>query len=77
MAPPPKYLIQRKLIRSIVNKVVPQRPLIPTEYFTKLTECWKKFGIGSAKCADEEMMYNFVRMILLRPTLKSSVSRKG
>jgi hypothetical protein len=64
MAPPPKYLIQRKLIRSIVNKVVPQRPLIPTEYFTKLTECWKKFGIGSAKCADEEMMYNFVRMIL-------------
>jgi len=30
MGPPPKYLIERKLIRSIVKKVVPQRPLIPT-----------------------------------------------
>lgn len=38
---------------------MPQRPLLPTEYFSKLTDCWKRFGIGSTKCADEEMMYNF------------------
>lgn len=70
MAPPPKYLVERKLIRSIVKKVVPQRPLIPTEYFTKLTDCWKRFGIGSNKCSDEEMMYNFVLMMGDRPTAK-------
>ena len=29
MAPPPKYLIDRKLIRSISKKVVPKNPLIP------------------------------------------------
>ncbi len=52
MGPPPKYLIERKLIRSIVKKVVPQRPLIPPEYFSKLTDCWKKHGIGSSKCSD-------------------------
>ena len=63
MAPPPKWLIQRKLIRAMVKKVVPQRPLIPQEYFTKLTDCWKRHGIGSAKCADEEMMYNFVPLL--------------
>jgi hypothetical protein len=60
MGPLPKYLMERKLIRSIVKKVVPDRPLIPTEYFTKLTDCWKVHGTGSNKCTDEEMMFNFV-----------------
>ena len=36
MGPPPKYLIERKLIRSICKKVVPTNPLIPQEYFTGL-----------------------------------------
>lgn len=77
MAPPPKYMIERKLVRSIVNKVVPQRPLIPSEYFSKLTDCWKKYGIGSAKCSDEEMMYDFVTFDLSRLTHKLSLSRIG
>jgi hypothetical protein len=77
MAPPPKYLVERKLIRSIVKKVVPQRPLIPTEYFSKLTDCWKKHGIGSSKCSDEEMMYNFVLLKLYRLTTKLFPSRSA
>lgn len=77
MAPPPKYLVERKLIRSIVKKVVPQRPLIPPEYFSKLTDCWKKHGIGSSKCSDEEMMYNFVPINPLRPTTRLSPSKNA
>ncbi len=53
MGPPPKYLIERKLIRSISKKVVPKSPLIPPEYFTSLMNCWKTFGVGSNKCMDE------------------------
>jgi hypothetical protein len=77
MAPPPKYLVERKLIRSIVKKVVPQRPLIPPEYFSKLTDCWKRHGIGSSKCSDEEMMYNFVLLSTCRLTTRSSPSRNA
>lgn len=29
MGPPPKYLIERKLVRHISKKVVPKAPLIP------------------------------------------------
>ena len=70
VAPPPRYMIQRKLIRAIVKKVVPNEPLIPTEYFTRLTDCWKRHGVGSSKCGDEEMMYNFVSGGGLRPKRK-------
>ena len=52
MGPPPKYLIDRKLVRSISKKVVPSNPLIPGEYFTGLMNCWKTFGVGSNKCLE-------------------------
>jgi hypothetical protein len=29
MGPPPKYLIQRKLLRSVTKKVLPKKPLLP------------------------------------------------
>ncbi len=29
MGPPPKYLIERKLIRIMSKKIIPQTPLIP------------------------------------------------
>lgn len=29
MGAPPKYLIERKLIKSIIKKVIPQTPLLP------------------------------------------------
>lgn len=60
MGPPPKFLIERKLIRSVSKKVVPKNPLIPTEYFSNLSNCWKTYGIGSSKCMEEELMYDFV-----------------
>lgn len=53
MGPPPKYLIERKLIRSVSKKVVPKNPLIPSEYFSGLVDCWKTFGLHSDKCMDE------------------------
>ena len=60
MGPPPKFLIERKLIRSVSKKVVPKNPLLPYEYFHGLMSCWKIHGIGSSKCLDEEQKYNFV-----------------
>ena len=60
MGPPPKYLIERKLIKSISKKVIPKNPLIPPEYFSGLMNCWKTHGIGSNKCLDEELKYDFV-----------------
>lgn len=50
MAPPPAYLVERKLIRSVAKKVVPKNPLIPKEYFVGMVTCWKIHGIGSSKC---------------------------
>lgn len=52
MGPPPRFLIERKLIRSVVKKVVPKNPLLPQEYFTSLLDCWKTHGVGSNKCVD-------------------------
>ena len=51
MGPPPKYLIQRKLItKFMAEEVVPNKPLIPPYYFTRVFECWKKFGPSNPKC---------------------------
>jgi hypothetical protein len=52
MGVPPKYCIDRKLIRIITKKVIPQTPLIPEEYTSGLMNCWKAHGIGSSKCTD-------------------------
>jgi len=53
MGAPPKYIIDRKLIKIISKKVIPQSPLIPQEYSNGLFNCWKTHGIGSNKCVDE------------------------
>jgi hypothetical protein len=64
MGPPPKYLVHRKLMKKFMNtEVVPNKPLIPPFYFTKIFECWKRFGPGSYKCKDDELMYDFVKVI--------------
>jgi len=60
MGAPPKYVIDRKLIRIISKKVIPQTPLIPQEYTNGLMNCWKTYGLGSNKCVDEELKYDFV-----------------
>ena len=63
MAPPPKYLIERKLIRSISKKMVPKTPLMPEEYKNSLLECWRLNGVGSNKCVEEEQMFEFVSVV--------------
>lgn len=65
MGPPPKYLIERKLIRSVSKKVVPKNPLLPPEYFSGLMNCWKTHGVGSTKCLDDEQKYDFVALWLI------------
>lgn len=60
MGAPPKYIIDRKLIKIITKKVIPQTPLIPQEYTNGLMNCWKQHGVGSNKCVDEELKYDFV-----------------
>ena len=34
MAPPPKYIIERRLIKRVCKNFVPTIPKIPEEYFT-------------------------------------------
>ena len=77
MGAPPKYIIDRKLIRIITKKVIPQTPLIPQEYTNGLMNCWKQYGIGSNKCVDEELKYDFVTFFLfrLKSKLKDSKTR--
>jgi hypothetical protein len=66
MGAPPKYIIDRKLIRIITKKVIPQTPLIPQEYTNGLMNCWKQHGIGSTRCVDEELKYDFVTFSFIK-----------
>lgn len=59
MAPPPKYVITRKLIGHYFKKHLPKSPIIPTEDEVKLFECWAKFGIEHPNC--EEFMAYYQR----------------
>ena len=47
------------------KKIIPQTPLVPQEYITGLFNCWKKNGVGSNKCTDEELKYDFVTYIVM------------
>ena len=60
MAPPPKYLIERKLIRKFMKDYLPKHPLLPANYFSAVFDCWRRFGAGSARCKEEELQYDFV-----------------
>mmetsp|Transcript_23274 Transcript_23274/g.26972 ORF Transcript_23274/g.26972 Transcript_23274/m.26972 type:complete len:115 (+) Transcript_23274:29-373(+) len=53
MAPPPKYLITRRLIKQFFKGFLPKRPIEAgaTDY-SDLVECWGKFGVDSPKCFD-------------------------
>lgn len=55
MAPPPKYLITRKLISRYVASIMPRKadPRKPLE--ADLFACWNTFGVESDKCRHIEI----------------------
>ncbi|KRX05651.1 hypothetical protein PPERSA_09791 [Pseudocohnilembus persalinus] len=60
MAPPPKYLITRKLVRRFFDKHLPKQPLQASDPGQQLFQCWEKFGIDDARCKQYEVMYDHV-----------------
>ncbi len=47
MAPPPKYLVTRKLIRRWFENYLPKKPILATDEGARLFDCWKKNGLDS------------------------------
>ena len=58
MAPPPKYVITRNLIKRFFDKYLPREPLQSAAESNKLFECWEKFGIDNLKCKEFEKLYD-------------------
>lgn len=50
MAPPPKHLITRKLIKRYFKRFLPKATDTTKRYITELRECYGKHGPGSEKC---------------------------
>jgi len=60
MAPPPKYLITRKLVKRFFTNYLPKEPLYSREDSQKLFDCWNLHGFESAKCKEFELLYDHV-----------------
>ncbi len=60
MAPPPKQVITRKLVKRFFQNYLPKEPIYAQEEKHKLTECWGKYGIDSAKCKEYEILYDHI-----------------
>lgn len=58
MAPPPKYVITRKLINHFFQSYLPKTPIILSTDENKLFECWENFGIDSPKCEEYEDLFD-------------------
>jgi hypothetical protein len=50
MAPPPKYMITRRLIGRYMKSFVPVQADQSRMFEVELFNCWKTFGIDSDKC---------------------------
>lgn len=50
MAPPPKYLIARKLVDSYIKSFIPRKADTSASSQVELFNCWKQHGIDSEKC---------------------------
>jgi hypothetical protein len=50
MAPPPKYVITRKLIKRYFKRFLPRAAEPSKAHIDELRDCWGKHGIGSEKC---------------------------
>lgn len=73
MAPPPKYLITRKLITRYINSIIPKRPDPRKPLEADLFACWNAFGIESDKCRHIEIKLDTAAIEYLRST-KSDVT---
>lgn len=60
MAPPPKYIITRKLVKHFFQKHLPKTPILQSNEAAKLMECWRVNGIDSPKCEEFVELYHRV-----------------
>mmetsp|Transcript_17756 Transcript_17756/g.15550 ORF Transcript_17756/g.15550 Transcript_17756/m.15550 type:complete len:114 (+) Transcript_17756:88-429(+) len=60
MAPPPKHVITRKLVKKFFNNYLPKEPIYAREEKEKLFDCYKRHGLGSHLCKEYEMLYDFI-----------------
>ena len=59
MAPPPKYLITRKLVRNFFKKYLPVQPPEAIDAKTQLLNCWKKYGEDDPRCKEFEILLEY------------------
>lgn len=59
MAPPPRYLITRNLVRRFFEKYLPRQPLETQDSGQQLFQCWEKFGVDDPRCKDFELQYDY------------------
>ena len=57
MAPPPKYIIERRLIKNVCKNFAPTRPIINESYFTEIFDCWRTYGVASKRCIEAEQKF--------------------
>ena len=58
MAPPPRYLITRKLIKRFFDGYLPTTPIQAEEEMAKMYDCWKRHGIESKNCREFEELFD-------------------
>ena len=74
MAPPPKYMITRKLINRYINSILPKRGDPTKQLETELFTCWSTFGIESDKCRNIEMKLDATSMEYMKSLKKDRSS---
>ena len=55
MAPPPKYVVTRKLVSRFFKNYLPTQNSQAVNETNRLLECWEKLGPGNVKCKQLEM----------------------
>lgn len=62
MAPPPKHLITRKLVKRFFDNYLPKEPAYAYGDSMKMFECWQAHGFDSSKCKEQEMLFDHVML---------------
>ncbi|EGR27640.1 hypothetical protein IMG5_192440 [Ichthyophthirius multifiliis] len=60
MAPPPKYIITRKLVRKYFEKNLPKQPLETQAQQGLLQKCWKQYGLDDPRCKQFEALHDYL-----------------
>ena len=58
MAPPPRYLITRRLVKRFFNSYLPRQPLNQVDEEARLFECWEVHGIDNPKCKELVVLFD-------------------